>query len=56
MGERMVKFYGDALINSIPLGRGGQPEDIGKAAVFLAGDDASFITGKILRVDGGAWM
>jgi 3-oxoacyl-[acyl-carrier protein] reductase len=56
MGERMVKFYGDALINSIPLGRGGQPEDVGRAAVFLASDDASFITGKILRVDGGAWM
>jgi 3-oxoacyl-[acyl-carrier protein] reductase len=56
MGERMVKFYGDALVSSIPLGRPGQPEDIGKAAVYLASDDASFVTGKILRVDGGAWM
>lgn len=56
MGERMVKFYGDALIAGIPLGRPGQPEDIGKAAVYLASDDASFVTGKILRVDGGAWM
>ena len=56
MGDRMMKFYGDALLSGIPLGRAGQPEDIGKAAVFLASDDASFITGKILRVDGGAWM
>jgi 3-oxoacyl-[acyl-carrier protein] reductase len=56
MGTRMVKFYGDALVSSIPLGRAGQPEDIGKAAVYLASDDASFVTGKILRVDGGAWM
>ncbi|MFI5398975.1 MAG: SDR family NAD(P)-dependent oxidoreductase [Candidatus Binatia bacterium] len=56
MGERMIKFHGDALLNSIPLGRPGQPEDIGKAAVYLASDDASFVTGKILRVDGGAWM
>jgi 3-oxoacyl-[acyl-carrier protein] reductase len=56
MGERMVKFYGDALIAGIPLGRPGQPEDIGKAAVYLASNDASFVTGKILRVDGGAWM
>ncbi|MBI1815588.1 MAG: SDR family oxidoreductase [Deltaproteobacteria bacterium] len=56
MGEKMVKFYGDTLIAGIPLGRPGQPEDIGKAAVYLASDDASFVTGKILRVDGGAWM
>jgi len=56
MGERMMKFYGAALVNGIPLGRAGQPEDIGKAAVYLASDDASFVTGKILRVDGGAWM
>ncbi len=56
MGEKMVKFYGDALVAGIPLGRPGQPEDIGKAAVYLASDDASFVTGKILRVDGGAWM
>jgi|SRR5579862_4901375 len=56
MGDRMIKFYGEALVNSIPLGRAGSPADIGKAAVYLASDDASFVTGKILRVDGGAWM
>jgi 3-oxoacyl-[acyl-carrier protein] reductase len=56
MGDRMIKFYGDTLVSGIPLGRAGQPADIGKAAVYLASDDASFVTGKILRVDGGAWM
>ncbi len=56
MGDRMLKFHGEALLSTIPLGRAGQPEDIGKAAVYLASDDASFVTGKILRVDGGAWM
>jgi len=56
MGDRLLQFYGDALISGIPLGRAGQPEDVGKAAVYLASDDASFVTGKILRVDGGAWM
>lgn len=56
MGNRMMKFYGEALLSGIPLGRAGQPEDIGKAAVYLASEDASFVTGKILRVDGGAWM
>lgn len=36
-----------------PLGRIGQPEDIGRAAAFLASQDASFITGVMLPVDGG---
>jgi NAD(P)-dependent dehydrogenase (short-subunit alcohol dehydrogenase family) len=36
-----------------PLKRMGQPEDIGKAVAFLASDDASFITGVVLPVDGG---
>lgn len=57
MGNRLLEVYGeDMLVRSIPLGRPGQPDDIGKAAVYLASDDASFVTGKILRVDGGAWM
>ncbi len=36
-----------------PLGRMGQPRDIANAYLFLASDDASFITGDVLRVDGG---
>jgi 3-oxoacyl-[acyl-carrier protein] reductase len=56
MGERLLRFHGDAVLASIPLGRAGEPDDIGRAAVFLASEDAGWITGKILRVDGGAWM
>jgi len=56
MGDRMIKAMGDVLLASIPLGRAGEPEDIGKAVAFLASADAGWITGKILRVDGGAWM
>jgi 3-oxoacyl-[acyl-carrier protein] reductase len=56
MGDRLIQHYGDMVISGIPLGRAGHPQDIGKAAVFLASDDANFITGKILRIDGGAWM
>lgn len=56
MGERLIKFYGDVILGSIPLGRAGEPADIGRAAVFLVSDDAAWITGKVLRVDGGAWM
>jgi len=42
------------LASTVPLGRVGQPEEIAKAAVFLASDDASFIAGIELFVDGGA--
>lgn len=56
MGEKMVEFHGEGMLASIPLGRAGQPEEIGRAAVYLASDDASYVTGKILRVDGGMWM
>ena len=39
---------------SVPLGRLGTPDDIGKAAVFLASDDSAYLTGIELFVDGGA--
>lgn len=44
----------DPLIQQIPLRRLGQPEDIANAFVFLASDEASYITGVILSVDGMA--
>jgi 3-oxoacyl-[acyl-carrier protein] reductase len=37
----------------IPLKRGGQPEDVANACVFLASDMSSYITGQVLNVDGG---
>ena len=46
------KEVGDA----VPLGYMGSPEDIAKPAVFLASDDASYITAQTYNVDGGNWM
>lgn len=46
--ERKAKVFGRT-----PMGKMGQPEDIGNAALFLASDAASYITGVVLPVDGG---
>lgn len=46
----------EGMIASIPMGRMGQPEDVARAVCFLASDDASYITGQVLVVDGGLVM
>jgi glucose 1-dehydrogenase len=43
----------EALIEQIPLGRLGKPEDVAGLAAFLASDDASYVTGATYFVDGG---
>lgn len=42
-----------AYIDAIPLGRPGQPDDVARAALFLASDDAAWVNGETLVVDGG---
>ena len=46
----------EAMLATIPLSRPGQPEDVARAVAFLAGDEAAYITGQVLQVDGGMGM
>ena len=46
----------EAMLAEIPLGRAGEPADVAKAALFLASDQAAYITGQVLKVDGGMVM
>ncbi|MCJ8153017.1 glucose 1-dehydrogenase [Chryseobacterium sp. SSA4.19] len=58
-GSRSAGFIGTEaeknLIAHTPLGRIGQPEDIAKAVVFIASDDAAWITGEMISVSGGIY-
>ena len=49
LDEKTVQGWRDA----IPLKRGGQPEDVANACVFLASDMSTYISGQVLNVDGG---
>ena len=52
LGARLKK----AMVDSTALGRSGAPEEVAAAIVFLAGDDASYVTGQTLNVSGGLSM
>jgi 3-oxoacyl-[acyl-carrier protein] reductase len=55
-GEEADPTWRDAVVAQTPLGRWGVPEDVAQAAVFLASDDARFLTGQTLAVNGGVVM
>lgn len=56
MTDKLSEEQKAALLPQIPLARMGQPEDIARAVRFLASDDASYMTGQTLHVDGGMYM
>jgi 3-oxoacyl-[acyl-carrier protein] reductase len=56
MTAAMTEEAKNAVLAQIPLKRIGMPEDIAEAALFLASDSATYITGQVLPVDGGMFI
>ncbi len=61
IGTEMVQAIAPEVMNTkilpqIPAGRLGLPEEVGKAVAYLASDDAAFVTGSTLTINGGQYM
>ena len=54
--EDLAQEWKDLFIKTAPLGRIGKPEDVAFAVAFLASDEAAYITGQVLAIDGGLFM
>lgn len=56
MTDKMTEKAKEATLEAIPMKRMGQVEDIANTALFLASDEAAYITGEVIRIDGGLAM
>ena len=54
--ESLPKEQADAVIDGIPMGRPGEPQEVADAIVFLASKEASYITGEEIDINGGSHM
>jgi acetoacetyl-CoA reductase/3-oxoacyl-[acyl-carrier protein] reductase len=54
--DRLPKEVIDKIRNSVPMGYVAEPEDVAGVVAFLASDDARYITGQSILIDGGRWM
>lgn len=52
---RLLNVFPDSLKAQIPVGRLGRAEEVADAVAFLAGDQAGFVTGEVLDINGGSW-
>jgi 3-oxoacyl-[acyl-carrier protein] reductase len=56
MTSNLPEELKQSALKNIPLGRNGTPEDVANAVAFLASEEASYITGHVLNVNGGLLM
>ncbi|HRE15710.1 MAG TPA: SDR family oxidoreductase, partial [Rhodocyclaceae bacterium] len=56
MTKELAEDHRAAMLATIPLGRGGSPEDVAAAVVFLASPGAAYVTGTTIHVNGGMFM
>jgi 3-oxoacyl-[acyl-carrier protein] reductase len=56
MTKKLSEEVREKLMAQVPLGKLGQAEDVASAVAFLSSDDAAYITGQVLVVDGGMVM
>ena len=56
MTDKLNEKQKEALLSNIPMKRMGKPEDVARVAAFLCGEDADYITGQVITVDGGMVM
>ena len=56
MTEKLDDKRKDAILNSIPMNRIGEPKDLSSAIIFLASKESSYITGQTLHINGGLYM
>jgi len=56
MTDKLTEEVKKKMLEQIPLGKLGQPEDVAQAAVFLASPESDYVTGQVIAVNGGMYM